>query len=61
MGGGADNGVSDSNAIIAALIRTATTAWLPQASMSVGNAGFHNTVLTLPHGTVIPILPHKQA
>ena len=28
--------------VIAVLIRTATTAWLPPASMSVANAGVHN-------------------
>ena len=28
--------------VIAVLIRTATTAWLPPASMSVANASVHN-------------------
>jgi len=33
----------------------------PPASMSVANAGCHNTMPSLPLGTVIPVLPHMQA
>ena len=33
----------------------------PPASMSVANAGCHNTVLSLPLGTIIPELLHTQA
>jgi len=33
----------------------------PPASMSVANAGCHNTVLSLPLGRVIPVLLHMQA
>ena len=32
--------------VIAVLIHTATTAWLPLASMSVANAGVHNRANT---------------
>jgi len=33
----------------------------PPASMSVANAGCHNTMPSLPLSTVIPALPHMQA
>jgi len=33
----------------------------PPASMSVANAGCHNTVPSLPLSMVIPVLPHVQA
>jgi len=33
----------------------------PPASVSVANAGCHNTVLSLPLSTVIPVLLHMQA
>ena len=33
----------------------------PPASMSVANAGCHNTMLSLPLSMVIPVLPHMQA